>query len=110
MSHPRRIVLFGSSVFLAGVASCLRDDARLDIVYVDSALPHALAALCAHAPITLVYDRSNFALDEIMPLLYTCSTLVCIGIAADRDDALVLYSRQSALYSMQDLKQLLLQS
>ena len=109
MSNPRRIVLFGNSVFLAGVASSLRDDARLEIVCVDHAMPDALELLRAQDRATVVYDRSNVTLDGVMPLIQECSTLVFIGIEADRDHAFVFLSRQPIIHSMQELKQLILQ-
>ena len=109
MNTPRRIILFGNSVFLAGVASSLRDDARLEIVCVDSVIPNAFEVLRAHAPAAIIYDRNNVTLSRNMPLLYECNSPVVIGIEADQDHALVFVSRQPSIHSMQDLKELILQ-
>ena len=108
MPTPRRIVLFGNSIFIAGIETCLRGQANLDLVRVDDRSPEAEQALRMLAADTIVFDASSDLPPYLMPLLQSSLNLVLIGVDPSEDSARVFSSRQPLISTMRDLAQIIL--
>ena len=108
MPTPRRIILFGNSIFIAGIETCLRDHTNLDLMRVDDRAPEAEQALRALAADTIVFDASHNLPPYLMPLLESSPDLVLIGVDPSQDSARVFSSRRPIIATMRDLAQIIL--
>jgi len=109
VSNPRRIILLGSSIFIAAIEAGLRRNPGLNIACVDDRTPDTEQALRAHAASTIVFDASNAPPPYLMPLLQESPGLVLIGVDPSWDHALVLSSQQPTVMTMHDLARVILQ-
>jgi hypothetical protein len=100
MPNPRRIILLGSSIFIAAIEAGLQDNPGLEVARVDERTPDVERTLCAHAASTIVFDASGATPPCLVPLLQESPGLVLIGVDPSQNHALVL--------SMRDLAQVIL--
>jgi DNA-binding NarL/FixJ family response regulator len=60
VTRPRVVILSGRSLFTEGIASRLRqDEARVEVVTVDSRQPNALAGVIAAQPTAVIFDATD---------------------------------------------------
>lgn len=114
MDTRRLIVLYGDSVFLAGIALDLKSHPAMEVLTLAADSPKTAQRLAALRPDAIIYDLAHVSGDCIrspgdwvIPLLSQCPGTRLIGLDAAADQALVVSGQWSAAASLQDLAALI---
>jgi hypothetical protein len=106
MAAHARVVLYGNSVFLAGIRADLERDASLELIPIEAGDPDATDMVRACRPRALLFDlAAEQPRFEVM--LRERSDLLLIGVDASSDELLVLSSQPAKAWSISDLVQLI---
>jgi hypothetical protein len=103
------LVLYGNSVFLAGIKTELERAGSLELITMEAGGPDVADLILARRPRALLFDLTMPHPDFAIPLLRQQPGLLLIGVDPSSDDMLVLSSHPTQAVSMRDLKQLILQ-
>ena len=103
MADGMRVVIYGSSLSMAGLAASLRDVAGIELLCVDPASPTARRDLVALRPASMLYDLSDPALELDLTLLREQPGLLLIGVHPCSNEALLLSSHPVRALSVADL-------
>jgi hypothetical protein len=103
MRKRRRVVLYGSSLFVAGIEAGLRASRNLEILHVDAGTAQPLEEIRQLAPDAVAFDADRVTSDLLLPLLKECPGPVLVGLDLDSNRVLVLSGRQSHILSMDQL-------
>lgn len=108
----RRVVLYGSSVFMAGLEASLRQQPALDVERVDISRESADEELGSRRPSVVIFDLTSpqalaFPLQSLIALLRERVDLSLIGLDPNSATAIVLSGRQHPVLSAEDLQALL---
>lgn len=103
MESRRKIVIYGHSLFLAGIEVSLRKKAHLRVMRVDNNLPHAMHQLATICPDAVIAEMNAYDAERTLTLLRSQPNLPVIGVNLDSDMLTVLCSRQYAVQMMTDL-------
>ncbi len=87
------VILYGNSVFLAGIRADLALRARVEVLAVEPGRPDALAIIRTRRPAALIFDLSAAQPDFAVSLLRDRPDLVLIGVDPSSDKLLVLSGR-----------------
>lgn len=90
MAAPARLVLYGNSVFLAGIKTDLSRHCSLELITIEAGCPDAAERVRSLNPCALLFDLSAAQPDFAIPLLRDRPNLVLIGVDAGSDELLVL--------------------
>jgi len=102
--HKRlKVVLYGNSLFLAGVKAVLEEHADLDVTQVDVSLPDAEHRLLAAQPDVVVFDLTAPHALRGISLLRGQPNLPLIGLNANDNTVLVLSARSYEPSTVSDL-------
>ena len=103
MEKKTRVVVYGSSLNMAGVAVSLKADSNLDATWIDPHLPNYRQYLSEYNPAAIVYDLNDPPPDVDIKLLREQPGVLLIGVDPGSDEMLVLSSRSKQALSMSDL-------
>jgi hypothetical protein len=103
MGVRTRVVVYGNSLNLAGIAASLKADARLEVICINPHAPNARQSLNELNPAVIAFDLSETNPDLDIILLRDQPGLQLIGIDACSDKLLVLSSHSSQAHSVADL-------
>lgn len=100
-----RVVLYGSSLLLAGLEASLTRRAELLVRRIQPDLPHAQAELQAFLPDTIIFDSNDTAQNwkAITQLLKDNAGAVLVGLDVNSDDLLMLHSQPRAASGLENL-------
>jgi DNA-binding NarL/FixJ family response regulator len=105
--RPRVVILSGRSLFAEGVASRLRqDEARVEVVTVDSREPTALAEVVAAGPAAVILDALDPAIPENCPLsrlLQALPSLKVLRLDVQQAQVQIVTSEQRSASEVRDL-------
>ncbi len=103
------LVLYGSSVFLAGIQAMLADrlagdaGAPLQLIVVEAGQPDAAALIRARRPQAVLFDLAEGLPDFIAAALREQPDLLLIGVDPSADEALVLSVKPQRALSVAEL-------
>jgi hypothetical protein len=97
------VIVYGSSLNMAGVAVSLKADSNLEAMWIDPHSPNCRQYLYEHNPAAIVYDLSDPPPDVDIQLLREQPGVMLIGVDPDSDEMLVFSSRSQQALSMSDL-------
>jgi hypothetical protein len=103
MAAPARLVLYGNSVFLAGIKTELGRHSSLELITIEAGLPGAAERIRDLNPCALLFDLSAAQPDFAIPLLRDRPSLVLIGVDACSDEMLVLWPHKERAVNVGDL-------
>lgn len=99
------VILYGNSVFLAGISADLRRQARLEVLTMEPGCPDLAGIIRARRPAAVLFDLSAAQPDCALSLLRDRPDLTLIGVDPSSDTLLVLSGRQEQPQSAADLIQ-----
>jgi len=94
MATSQCVILYGDSVFLAGIRADLAARSRLEVLTLAPGCPDAAAFIRARQPAALLFDLSAAQPDFAVSLLRDRPDLILIGVDPSSDKLLVLSGRQ----------------
>lgn len=103
MEKRTRVVVYGSSLNMAGVAASLNSQAGLEVVCVDPHSPAARQRLEELKPAVIAFDMGISSPGLDVSLLRQRPGLLLIGVDPSNDELLVLSSRPAQALSVVDL-------
>ena len=103
MAVPKGLVLYGDSVFLAGLKTALSRYSALNPITVEAERHNSSAQIQALNPRAVVFDLSAEQPDFALRLLCDRPNLLVIGVDASSDEILVLSLRKEHVSSIADL-------
>ena len=103
MATAARLVLYGNSVFLAGLRAALSRYSTLEMITIESGRPGTHASIQALNPRAVIFDRSGAQPDFALRLLCERPNLLVIGVDAGSDEVLILSLRKEHVSSIADL-------
>jgi hypothetical protein len=103
LDRRTRVVVYGNTLNLAGIAASLKAEASLEIICVDPQNSTARQSLNALDPETIIFDRSDphTALD--LALLREQPGLLLVGVDPSSNEALVMSGQLTRVLSCKDL-------
>ena len=101
------VVLYGNSLFLAGIRAELVGQADFELLTVAADHPDAVGLIRQHGPTAVVFDLAAAQPDFSVALLQDRPGLILIGVDPSSDKVLVLSGRQEQPASAADLLQAL---
>ena len=103
MNNQTRLVIYGNSLNMAGIAASLKADPDLEVICLNPHAPGARQSLVALSPSVIAFDlnETNPGLD--INLLRDRPGLLLIGVDICSDKLLVLSSHSSQAHCMTDL-------
>lgn len=106
MDKRTRVIAYGNTLSMAGIAASLKTETSLEIICIDPQNPTARQTLNELAPQAIIFDRSdpNTALD--LALLRQQPGLLLVGVDPSSDDALVLSGQLTRVLSAKELASL----
>jgi hypothetical protein len=105
MPPSRRVVLYGNSIALAGIAVNCSNHPGLEIVMIDGGDPAAARRLKELATDVVIFDLAESRPDLTIALLRERPGLLLLGVDPSRNDMLVLSGHPERALSMEDLLQ-----
>lgn len=106
MEKRRRVLVYGNTLSMAGIAASLKGEPGLEIIIVDPKDPTAQQNLKAFDPETIIFDRSDQHSILDLALLREQSGLLLIGVDPSSDEALVLSGKLSRVLTIKELAKL----
>jgi hypothetical protein len=103
MAASRGLVLYGDSVFLAGLKAALSRYSALSPITIESGRHSISAQIQALNPRAIVFDLSAAHPEFVLGLLYERPDMLVIGVDASSDEILVLSLRKEHVSSIADL-------
>ncbi len=105
MAQPRKVAVYGNSLFLAGVEVGLRAIAGLEVVRVDASASGALIRLLDAHPDAIIFELSPDAplAALALPFLAQSPDRLLIGLDANTYEVVVVSSQQVRADSVSDL-------
>jgi hypothetical protein len=103
MKERIRVVVFGSTLHMAGIAASLKVEASLEVVYVNPCSDAARQVLVDFAPVVVAFDLSDTAPGLVVSLLRDLPDLLLIGVDPSNDEMLVLSGRSQQALSVSDV-------
>lgn len=106
MPPPYRIVIYGNSISLAGIAVNCFNRPGFEIVSIDADDADAARQLQAAAPDVVIFDLTARA-EAAIALLKSLPHVVCIGVDPASDQVLLLSGQHATALSIKDLVELI---
>jgi hypothetical protein len=106
------LVLYGNSVFLAGIQTELERDhnLELELLTVEAGSPDATLLLRECKPCAVLFDLGMDQPSFVIPMLRELPGLLMIGVDASSDEMLVLTSHPVQALAVRDLVHLILEA
>ncbi len=103
MAATTRLILYGNSVFLAGIKAQLAHDPALELITVEAVRTDMVDWIRACQPQAVLFDLAMGYLDFAVALLHEHPGLLLIGVDPNRNELLVLSSQQKRAVAVADL-------
>ena len=103
MAVPRRLVLYGDSVFLAGLKAALSQYDALEPITIESGRPGSGGHIQALNPAAVLFDRSAAQPEFLLRLLCERPNILVIGVDACSDEIVILSLRKEHVSSIAEL-------
>jgi hypothetical protein len=103
MAAPVRLVLYGNSVFLAGLRAALSRYSTLEMITIESGHPGAAASIQAFSPRAVIFDRSGAQPDFALGFLCDRPNLLLIGVDTSSDEIAILTLHNEHVSSVTEL-------
>jgi hypothetical protein len=107
MSAASCLVLYGNSVFLAGIKADLERRQNLELITIEAGTPDAAARIGALKPRAVLFDLCAASPDFTIPLLRDQPGLVLVGVDPATDEMLRLTGQRATVLSLAGLADLL---
>jgi len=107
MADIRKVVLYGNSLFMAGVEAGLKNRDGIEVIHVDASLPSAGQQLDSLHPAAVVFDLASPPLRLGLPFVKEHLGLPLIGLDVTSNTVLVLSCRQYTALTVDDLAQVI---
>jgi hypothetical protein len=107
VANITRVVVYGSSLYMAGLAASLKANASLDVIHILAGSPAFEPCRQALAPVALIFDLGEMSADLALSQLRACPGLMLIGVDAASEDILVLSGQRARAVTMNDMAQLI---
>jgi hypothetical protein len=108
MADTRKVVLYGNSVFMAGVEASLKSRDEIEVVHIDASLPDAAQDLDVLDPVAVIFDLSSPPpLGFGLPFIREHLGLPFIGLDVTSNTVLVLSCQQYTALTVDDLAQVI---
>ncbi len=98
-----RVVVYDSSIHMAGIAASLRTDPTLDVVGIHRSAAGSEQYLTEIGPAVIVFDIGDSSPDLYITLLRNRPCLLLIGVDQSSDAVLVLSCREHQVLAAADL-------
>src|SRR3990170_3566780 len=99
MAEDACVVLYGNSVFLAGIQAELERVTTLELLTIETRRPDALELICKHQPRAVLFDLGTGQLDCVVSLLRGQPGVLMIGVDPSSDEMLVMSSHPAQALS-----------
>ncbi len=106
MENRTRVVVYGNTLSMAGIAASLKAESTLKVICVDPHEPTTRQTLLELDPKTIIFDRTQPHPELELALLREQPGLLLIGVDPSSDDALVLSGQFTRILSGKDLAKL----
>jgi hypothetical protein len=106
MDAPRKVVLYGSSLFVAGVEACLCGQPGLVVTRIDPTLPDDIRRLPALRPDAIIFDYGDAdvaAPPGIAQLLRDIPDVLVIGLDLSSQAVTLLSGHQQVVTRVEDV-------
>ncbi len=103
VKNQTRVVVYGRSLPMAGIAASLKADAGLEVLCVDPHSPTARQSLREIGPQAVAFDLNDRSPGLDVTLLRGQPGLLLVGVDLSNDELLVLSSRPQQALNMADL-------
>lgn len=103
MPRKKRVLIFGKSLNLAGLAACLKADANLDVHFIDPYQLSTREVMEKFYPEAIIYDLNDPPRDLELVLLADRPGTQLIGVDPSSDDVLVLTGKRSRVVTANEL-------
>lgn len=103
MEKRRQVAVYGSSLYMAGIATSLKVDSTLQILCVSPDSPKVPQNLDENDLAAIIFDLTDPSLKLNVAVLRNRPGLLLIGVDPNNDEILVLSSRPVQALSMADL-------
>jgi len=100
------VVLYGNSVFLAGIKAEFEREPGLELIVLDAGSPQAVASIREHQPRALLFDMAEGQPDFALALLREQPGLLLIGVDPASVALLVLSNQPTQVMNLADLIEL----
>jgi hypothetical protein len=107
MAADLRLVLYGNSVFLAGIKAELERDAALELITVEAGRPDVMDLIRAYNPRAALFDLAMAQPDFAVTLLRERPGLLLMGVDPASDKVLILSCHQAHCLTIEDLIQMI---
>ena len=97
------LVLYGNSVFLAGIKAELESRIGSELITLESGHTDVLKLIRTRRPRAVLFDMGTGPLDFVVTLLRGQPNLLLIGVDPSSDEMLVLSSHPAQALSISDL-------
>ncbi len=104
----RKVVLYGNSVFMAGVEASLKSRDGIEVIHIDAGVPSAAQELDVLDPAAVIFDLSSPPPVRLgLPFIREHLDLPFIGLDVTSNTVLVLSCRQYTALTVDDLAQVI---
>ena len=103
MEKRTRVVVYGRSLNMAGIAASLKASQDQEVVCIDPHSPTARQSLSALNPAVIAFDLTDPSTNLDVTLLREQPDVLLIGVDPSRDELLVLSSHPQQALSVSDL-------
>jgi len=108
MADIRKVVLYGNSVFMAGVEAGLKSRDEIEVIHIDASLPNAVQELDVLNPAVVIFDLSSPPTLRLgLPFIREHLGLSFIGLDVTSNTVLVLSCQQYTALTVDDLAQVI---
>lgn len=105
VAHTTQVVLYGSSLYMTGLAVSLTANPWLDVIHIPSCSPTAASGMEAPAPAAIVLDLNEVSPEHIFLYLRTHPSLMLIGVDLTSEDIFFLSGRHVRVVTINDMIQ-----
>ncbi|MGM0401483.1 MAG: hypothetical protein ACQEQT_09315 [Chloroflexota bacterium] len=103
MDRRKRVVVYGSSLHMAGITASLTADTGLAVIRINPGDPGALQRLKERNPAVIIFDMGDTDLGLDIDLLRDQPCMLLIGVDVSSDELLILSSQPAQAHSVSDL-------
>jgi hypothetical protein len=103
MAQASCVVLYGNSMFLAGIRTDLEGQAQFELVTVEPAVTNPVRLISAYRPVAVIFDGCLAEPDFTLALLRAQPEVVLMGVDPSSDTVLVLSGRREQPVLVSDL-------
>lgn len=107
LENSKRVVIYGNSLNMAGIAASLKADARLEVVCFDPHDPSARIRLEETAATAIAYDLNDPPSELDLKLMRGQPDLLLVGVDPSSDEVLILSGQLTRVLSGRQLAELI---